>query len=58
MIRMIIPFLLFLPFTLRAQEDSSDVITLSRETVLSEVVIRNDLNVVSFLQRVKNDTSF
>jgi hypothetical protein len=55
---MIIPFLLFLPFTLRAQEDSSDVITLSRETVLSEVVIRNDLNVVSFLQRVKNDTSF
>jgi hypothetical protein len=58
MIRMIIPFLLFLPLTLRAQEDSSDVITLSRETVLSEVVIRNDLNVVSFLQRVKNDTSF
>ena len=58
MIRMIIPFLLFLPFTLCAQEDSSDVITLSRETVLSEVVIRNDLNVVSFLQRVKNDTSF
>jgi hypothetical protein len=58
MIRMIIPFLLFLPFVLHAQEDSSDVITLSRETVLSEVVIRNDLNVVSFLQRVKNDTSF
>jgi hypothetical protein len=41
-----------------AQDDSSDVITLSKETILSEVVIRNDLDVVSFLQRVKNDTSF
>src|SRR5689334_11037292 len=41
-----------------AQDDTSDVITLSKETILSEVVIRNDLNVVNFLQRVKNDTSF
>jgi len=40
------------------QTDSSDVITLSKETVLSEVVIRNDLDVVKFLQRVKDDTSF
>jgi hypothetical protein len=39
-------------------QDTSDVITLSRETVLSEVVIRNDLDVVRFLQRVKNDTTF
>jgi len=41
-----------------AQADSSDVITLSKVTVMSEVVIRNDLNVISFLQRVKNDTTF
>jgi hypothetical protein len=41
-----------------AQNDSSDVITLSKETVLSEVVIRNDLDVVKFLQRVKDDTTF
>jgi hypothetical protein len=40
------------------QKDTGDVITLSKETVLSEVVIRNDLNVVSFLLRVKEDTSF
>ena len=50
-------FILWLPCTLMAQEDTS-VVTLSRVTVLSEVVIRNDLDVVSFLQRVKDDTSF
>lgn len=41
-----------------AQDDSSQVITLSHETTLSEVVIRNDLDVVRFLHRVKNDTTF
>lgn len=40
------------------QVDTAIVITLSRETVLSEVVIRNDLDVVDFLHRVKNDTTF
>lgn len=49
---------LFLFFAGRAQEDTAGIITLSRETVLSEVVIRSDLDVVSFLQRVKNDTTF
>ena len=59
MIRVIILFL-FLPLAsqIRAQEDTTGVITLSKETVLSEVVIRNDLNVVRFLQRVKEDSSF
>src|SRR3954467_262138 len=38
--------------------DSAEVLTLSKETVLSEVVIRNDLNVARFLRRVKEDTSF
>src|SRR6476620_4250880 len=41
-----------------AQNDTGSVMTLSKETVLSEVVIRNDLNVVKFLLRVKEDTSF
>ena len=60
MIRVIILFLCFLPYAsqIRAQEDTSGVITLSKETTLSEVVIRNDLNVVRFLQRVKEDSSF
>ena len=60
MIRVIILFLCFLPYAsqILAQEDTSGVITLSKETTLSEVVIRNDLNVVRFLQRVKEDSSF
>jgi hypothetical protein len=51
--------LLFLSFSLisSSQEDTS-VITLSRVTTLSEVVIRSDLNVIDFLHRIKNDTSF
>jgi hypothetical protein len=48
----------FISITHFAQSDSADVITLSRETVLSEVVIRSDLDVVGFLYRVKYDTSF
>jgi len=49
--------LLFLTTQSFAQEDTS-VVTLSKETTLSEVVIRSDLNVVDFLNRVKNDTTF
>ncbi|HEX2608826.1 MAG TPA: hypothetical protein VHK91_15690, partial [Flavisolibacter sp.] len=49
---------LLLSFTASAQEDSADAKRLGRETVLSEVVIRNDLDVVRFLQRVKEDTTF
>jgi hypothetical protein len=40
------------------QTDTSDAQILSKITVMSEVVIRNDLDVVNFLQRVKNDSSF
>jgi len=49
---------LFISLGLSAQTDTAEIITLSKETVLSEVVIRNDLNVPRFLQRVKEDTSF
>lgn len=41
-----------------AQKDSSDVEAVRRMINLSEVVIRSDLNVPSFLQRIKNDTTF
>lgn len=41
-----------------AQNDSADAKRLGKETTLSEVVIRNDLNIVNFLQRVKEDTTF
>jgi hypothetical protein len=41
----------------KAQQDTG-VITLSRETTLSEVVVRSDLNVTRFLQRVRDDSSF
>ncbi len=41
-----------------AQSDSAELEQLGKETVMSEVVIRNDLNVVSFLKRVKEDSSF
>jgi hypothetical protein len=50
--------LLFLPFYLFAQADTSGLSKLGKETVLTEVVIRSDLNVVNFLRRVKEDTTF
>ena len=40
------------------QEDSDDVEAVRRMVNLSEVVIRTDLNVTRFLQRIKKDTSF
>lgn len=50
--------ILLLSNHLTAQEDSTELAALGRETVLSEVVIRNDLNILKFLRRVKEDTSF
>ncbi|RYY93112.1 MAG: hypothetical protein EOO11_20280, partial [Chitinophagaceae bacterium] len=41
----------------RAQ-DTSDVEAVSRMVSLSEVVVRSDLNVPRFLQRIKNDSSY
>lgn len=45
-------------FLARAQDDSSDVEAVRRMISLSEVVVRNDLDVSRFLQRIKNDTTF
>jgi len=39
-------------------QDTSDVEAVSRTINLSEVVVRSDLNVPRFLQRVKNDSSY
>lgn len=41
-----------------AQQDTADVEAVTRMVTLSEVVIRSDLNVARFLQRIKNDTTF
>jgi hypothetical protein len=56
--RTLAAILILLSLTARAQDDSTDIITLSKVTELSEVVIRSDLNVVEFLRRIKNDTTF
>ena len=39
-------------------EDSLDNVRLSKMIQLSEVVVRNKLDIESFIQRVKNDTTF
>jgi hypothetical protein len=44
---------------LRAQQAADSVVIFNKNTiVLSEVVVGNKLNVPSFIERVKNDTSF
>lgn len=43
---------------LRAQDDSADIAALQRMVNLSEVIVRTDLNVPRFLQRIKYDTSY
>lgn len=40
------------------QTDTSDVEAIRRVVNLSEVVVRSDLNVPRFLQRIKNDSSY
>jgi hypothetical protein len=48
----------FLYSTASFAQDSSDVEAVRRVVDLSEVVVRSDLNVTKFLQRIKNDTSY
>lgn len=50
--------LLFFSLSSLAQDDTTAVKALGKETVLSEVVIRNNFDVFDFLQHVKNDTTF
>ena len=51
-------FFLCFVMTARSQEDTADTQALSRMITLSEVVVRNNLDVAKFLQRIKNDTTF
>jgi len=48
----------FTAFSSFAQTDTSDVEAVRRMVSLSEVVVRSDLNIPKFLQRIKNDTSY
>ena len=54
---LLIPFLL-LSGILRAQQDSVDAAALERMINLTEVVVRSDLDVPSFIRRIKEDTTF
>jgi hypothetical protein len=54
---LLIPVLFISLFSI-CQEDSTGVEAVRRMVNLSEVVIRSDLNVASFLRRIKNDTTF
>jgi hypothetical protein len=45
-------------FFCHAQEDSADNARLAQMINLSEVVVRTDINVPKFIERVKNDTTF
>jgi hypothetical protein len=59
MIRTALFFLSILVFSSsRAQQDSADNARLAQMISLSEVVVRNDINVADFIDRVKKDTSF
>jgi hypothetical protein len=53
----LIAIFVFFVFAAKAQ-DTSDVEAVRRMVNLSEVVIRSDLNVPKFLQRIKYDTTF
>ena len=53
-----IAFLLIPRFVFSQNEDSLDNVRLSQMIQLSEVVIRNKLDINAFMQYVKNDTTF
>jgi hypothetical protein len=51
-------FCLFLFHSVQAQNDSADNERLKNMITLSEVVVRNNLDIAKFLELVKNDTTF
>jgi len=59
-VRSILSFLLLLSISVNAQDpaDSLEAQRLARMISLSEVVIRTDINVARFIERVKNDSTF
>jgi hypothetical protein len=55
---LIFTFSFFILSLCHAQDDSLDNERLAKMISLSEVVVRNDINVPKFIERVKNDTTF
>jgi hypothetical protein len=54
----IVPLLLF-PFTISAQNKNDSTIKVDHNYItLSEIVVNNKLDIPSFIERVKNDTTF
>src|SRR5678815_4339882 len=60
MIKKVMPafFCLFIGLVARCQDDSLDNERLKKMVTLSEVVVRNNLDISKFLQLIKNDTTF
>ena len=58
MIRLLKIFFFLLSFSAAHAQDSTGVEAVQRMVQLSEVVVRSNLNVTTFLQRIKNDTTF
>src|SRR5262245_38262020 len=60
MVKKLVPafFCLFVFNKLFSQQDSADNERLKKMVTLSEVVVRNNLDVGKFLERIKNDTTF
>lgn len=56
--RLFIPLFFLLAFGAARAQDTTDVEAVQRMVQLSEVVVRSNLNVTTFLQRIKNDTTF
>ena len=57
--RIIVVWILFFPVAISAQNKNDSVIVVDGKLItLSEIVIDNKLNVPSFINRVKNDTTF
>lgn len=55
---LLIAFLFFTQIVFSQNEDSLDNARLAKMIQLTEVVVRNKLNVETFIERVKNDTTF
>lgn len=58
LLRLLIASLCAIPFKIFAQEDSLDNERLAKMVSLSEVIVRTDVNIPRFIDRVKKDTTF
>ena len=57
--RILMVFSLFLPGIILAQNTNDSTVKIDEKVItLSEIVINSKLNIPSFIERVKNDTTF